>query len=29
LATGRFFARDGTHLASVVQEGMIRVGKND
>lgn len=25
LATGRFFARDGTHLVSVVQEGMIRV----
>lgn len=26
LATGRFFAQDGRHLASVVQEGMIRVG---
>jgi acyl-CoA thioesterase-2 len=26
LATGRFFSRDGTHLVSVVQEGMIRVG---
>ena len=25
LATGRFFAADGTHLATVVQEGMIRV----
>ena len=25
LATGRFFTRDGQHLASVVQEGMIRV----
>jgi acyl-CoA thioesterase-2 len=25
LATGRFFSRDGVHLASVVQEGMIRV----
>ncbi len=25
LSTGRFFARDGTHLVSVVQEGMIRV----
>lgn len=25
LATGRFFAGDGTHLATVVQEGMIRV----
>lgn len=25
LATGRFFSRDGRHLASVVQEGMIRV----
>jgi acyl-CoA thioesterase-2 len=24
LATGRFFAADGTHLATVVQEGMIR-----
>ena len=24
LATGRFFASDGTHLATVVQEGMIR-----
>jgi acyl-CoA thioesterase-2 len=27
LATGRFFAQDGRHIASVVQEGMIRVGK--
>jgi acyl-CoA thioesterase-2 len=27
LATGRFFARDGTHLVSVVQEGMIRVSQ--
>jgi acyl-CoA thioesterase-2 len=27
LATGRFFAQDGTHLVSVVQEGMIRVGE--
>jgi acyl-CoA thioesterase-2 len=26
LATGRFFARDGRHVASVVQEGLIRVG---
>ena len=26
LATGRFFSQDGRHLASVVQEGMIRVG---
>jgi acyl-CoA thioesterase-2 len=26
LATGRFFAQDGRHLVSVVQEGMIRVG---
>lgn len=26
LSTGRFFSRDGQHLASVVQEGMIRVG---
>jgi acyl-CoA thioesterase-2 len=26
LATGRFFDRAGTHVASVVQEGMIRVG---
>ncbi|WP_375480011.1 acyl-CoA thioesterase [uncultured Jatrophihabitans sp.] len=25
LATGRFFGRDGTQVASVVQEGMIRV----
>ena len=25
LATGRFFAEDGRHVASVVQEGMIRV----
>jgi acyl-CoA thioesterase-2 len=25
LATGRFFSRDGAHLVSVVQEGMIRV----
>ncbi|PRX51163.1 acyl-CoA thioesterase-2 [Prauserella shujinwangii] len=25
LATGRFFARDGTHIATVVQEGLIRV----
>ncbi|MFE0463156.1 acyl-CoA thioesterase [Kitasatospora sp. NPDC058965] len=25
LASGRFFAPDGTHLATVVQEGMIRV----
>jgi acyl-CoA thioesterase-2 len=25
LATGRFFARDGRHVASVVQEGMIRL----
>ncbi len=29
LATGRFFAQDGSHLASVVQEGMIRVGDLD
>jgi acyl-CoA thioesterase-2 len=26
LSTGRFFSRDGVHLVSVVQEGMIRVG---
>ena len=26
LATGRFFSQDGRHVASVVQEGMIRVG---
>ena len=26
LATGRFYSQDGRHLASVVQEGMIRVG---
>jgi acyl-CoA thioesterase II len=26
LATGRFFTQDGRHVASVVQEGMIRVG---
>jgi acyl-CoA thioesterase-2 len=26
LATGRFFTRDGVHVASVVQEGLIRVG---
>ncbi|MDQ6851614.1 MAG: acyl-CoA thioesterase II [Actinomycetota bacterium] len=26
LATGRFFGHDGSQLASVVQEGMIRVG---
>ncbi|MDQ2749169.1 MAG: acyl-CoA thioesterase II [Actinomycetota bacterium] len=26
LATGRFFAQDGRHVASVVQEGLIRVG---
>jgi acyl-CoA thioesterase II len=25
LATGRFYSRDGRHLVSVVQEGMIRV----
>jgi acyl-CoA thioesterase II len=25
LATGRFFTQDGRHVASVVQEGMIRV----
>jgi acyl-CoA thioesterase-2 len=25
LATGRFYSQDGRHLASVVQEGMIRV----
>jgi acyl-CoA thioesterase-2 len=24
-ATGRFFSRDGHHLGSVAQEGMIRV----
>ncbi len=29
LATGRFFAQDGAHLASVVQEGMIRVRERD
>ena len=29
LATGRFYARDGTQLASVVQEGMIRLGNAD
>jgi acyl-CoA thioesterase II len=29
LATGRFFSRDGLHVASVVQEGMIRVGGKD
>jgi acyl-CoA thioesterase II len=28
LATGRFFSRDGQHLVSVVQEGMIRVGRS-
>jgi acyl-CoA thioesterase-2 len=27
LATGRFFAQDGTHLATVVQEGLLRVIK--
>ena len=26
LATGRFFSRDGQHLVSVVQEGLIRLG---
>jgi acyl-CoA thioesterase-2 len=26
LATGRFFTHDGTHVVSVVQEGLIRVG---
>jgi acyl-CoA thioesterase II len=26
LATGRFFTRAGVHLASVVQEGLVRVG---
>jgi acyl-CoA thioesterase-2 len=26
LATGRFFTRSGVHVASVVQEGLIRVG---
>jgi acyl-CoA thioesterase-2 len=26
LATGRFFTRSGAHVASVVQEGLIRVG---
>ncbi|MEV6898292.1 acyl-CoA thioesterase II [Amycolatopsis sp. NPDC051372] len=25
LATGRFFAQDGTHIATVVQEGLLRV----
>jgi acyl-CoA thioesterase-2 len=25
LATGRFFAADGTHIATVVQEGVLRV----
>jgi len=25
LATGRFFSRDGTHIATVVQEGLLRV----
>ena len=25
LATGRFFAEDGTHIATVVQEGLLRV----
>lgn len=25
LATGRFFSRDGTHVATVVQEGLLRV----
>ncbi|WP_199431845.1 acyl-CoA thioesterase II [Qaidamihabitans albus] len=25
LATGRFFAEDGTHIATVVQEGLVRV----
>jgi acyl-CoA thioesterase-2 len=29
LATGRFFDRNGRHLVSVVQEGMIRVGQLD
>ena len=29
LATGRFFARDGRHLVSVVQEGMIRVARSE
>jgi acyl-CoA thioesterase-2 len=28
LATGRFFAQDGRQVASVVQEGMIRVGES-
>ncbi|MGZ4586978.1 MAG: acyl-CoA thioesterase II, partial [Mycobacteriaceae bacterium] len=27
LATGRFFAQDGTLLATVVQEGLLRVMK--
>ncbi|MGH3494606.1 MAG: hypothetical protein ACRDRL_24720, partial [Sciscionella sp.] len=26
LATGRFFSRDGRLIASVVQEGLLRVG---
>jgi acyl-CoA thioesterase II len=26
LATGRFFTRDGTYVATVVQEGLLRVG---
>jgi acyl-CoA thioesterase-2 len=25
LARGQFFARDGTHVASTVQEGLIRI----
>jgi len=25
LATGKFFSKDGRHVASVVQEGMIRL----
>jgi hypothetical protein len=29
LATGRFYAQDGRHVVSVVQEGMIRVGAHD
>ena len=27
LATGRIFAEDGTHVATVVQEGLLRVGQ--
>jgi acyl-CoA thioesterase-2 len=27
LATGRFFSRDGAHLATVVQEGLLRVNR--